>query len=476
MFVFLLQVRHAVVEGGPLYLFAVFSAIVWALWVVKVVLSRRYEPWREPYETTTSVLVPVVDEPVDLFRDVLRRIVAQRPTETIVVINGARNHALEEVCAEFADDGVVWTWTPIPSKRNAVNVGTELASGEILVLVDSDTVWTRDTLCELVKPFADPGIGGVTTRQRVLDPQRHFFTRWADWLENSRVKYSMPAQSVLGHVGCLPGRTIAFRRQIVVKAMDEFMHGRFLGVFLEISDDRTLTNLALKQGYPHRVPVDVPRVHRRTGHRAEALQAAAAVGARVAVQHPSHAAVDGAPRTGARGVLRLRHRASLPAPGSSHRWCRTRRERHWRQLLHRLSPRVRVRLGHGRGRRVDRAGVRVVDGDPTAAPPRGSAGRLVADARVRAVLVDVSHAHPPHRVLPDGPRGGLGHPPRRLLRDAGRRHRRARTRDRAGPDRHRRSRRTHAIRGRRAHRCPRRPRNRRDPGAGASGGGRPATH
>lgn len=249
MFVFLLQVRHAVVEGGPLYLFAVFSAIVWALWVVKIVLSRRYEPWREPYETTTSVLVPVVDEPVDLFRDVLRRIVAQRPTETIVVINGARNHALEEVCAEFADDGVVWTWTPIPSKRNAVKVGTELASGEILVLVDSDTVWTRDTLCELVKPFADPGIGGVTTRQRVLDPQRHFFTRWADWLENSRVKYSMPAQSVLGHVGCLPGRTIAFRRQIVVKAMDEFMHGRFLGVFLEISDDRTLTNLALKQGY-----------------------------------------------------------------------------------------------------------------------------------------------------------------------------------------------------------------------------------
>src|SRR4051794_1185110 len=31
--------------------------------------------------------------------------------------------------------------------------------------------------------------------------------------------------------------------------MDAFMHGRFLGVFLEVSDDRTLTNLTLKQGY-----------------------------------------------------------------------------------------------------------------------------------------------------------------------------------------------------------------------------------
>jgi hyaluronan synthase len=59
----------------------------------------------------------------------------------------------------------------------------------------------------------------------------------------------MPAQSVLGQVGCLPGRTIAFRREILVRVMPEFMTGRFLGVFLEVSDDRTLTNLTLKEGY-----------------------------------------------------------------------------------------------------------------------------------------------------------------------------------------------------------------------------------
>ncbi|GAA1648842.1 glycosyltransferase [Georgenia ruanii] len=249
MFVFLLMLRHAFVEDGHLYLFAVFSAIVWGLWLLKIFLSRRYRPWTAPHETTTSVVIPVVDEPLDLFRDVLTRICAQSPTETIVVINGPRNVELEQVCAEFADDGVQWTWTPVPGKRNAVKVGTEMASGEILVLVDSDTVWARDTLSELVKPFADARVGGVTTAQRILDPGRSFLTRWADWLENSRVKYSMPAQSVLGQVGCLPGRTIAFRRQVVVDAMDDFMHARFLGVFLEVSDDRTLTNLTLKQGY-----------------------------------------------------------------------------------------------------------------------------------------------------------------------------------------------------------------------------------
>jgi hyaluronan synthase len=117
------------------------------------------------------------------------------------------------------------------------------------VLVDSDTVWTDGALAELVKPFADPRVGGVTTRQRILEPNRSWITRWADWLENTRALYSMPAQSVLGQVGCLPGRTIAFRRSILMRVMHDFMTQKFLGVFLEVSDDRTLTNLTLKAGY-----------------------------------------------------------------------------------------------------------------------------------------------------------------------------------------------------------------------------------
>ncbi|MCL3860303.1 glycosyltransferase [Actinotalea sp. K2] len=248
MFIFILQIRHMLDDNSEFYLFAAFSAMIWILWVIKVVLSRRYRPYVEPHRTTTSVVVPVVDEPEDLFRDVLGRMVEQGPDEIIVVINGARNPVLESVSDEFSPL-VRWVHTPIPGKRNAVKIGTELSRHEITVLVDSDTVWTPGALEELVKPFADERIGGVTTRQRILEPTRSWMTRWADWLENSRSLYSMPAQSVLGHVGCLPGRTIAFRRNILIRVMDKFMTERFLGVFLEVSDDRTLTNLTLKEGY-----------------------------------------------------------------------------------------------------------------------------------------------------------------------------------------------------------------------------------
>lgn len=248
MFIFILQLRDMFHGQREIYLFAVFSTLVWVMWIVKVLLSRRYRPYTTPWHGTTSVVVPVVDEPLDLFRDVLRRIVEQRPDEVIVVINGKPNAQLAAVCDEFAP-AVRWVHTPIPGKRNAVKIGTELSRGEITVLVDSDTIWMPDALSELIKPFADPTVGGVTTRQRILEPERSWITRWADWLENTRALYSMPAQSVLGQVGCLPGRTIAFRRSILMDVMHDFMTARFLGVFLEVSDDRTLTNLTLKAGY-----------------------------------------------------------------------------------------------------------------------------------------------------------------------------------------------------------------------------------
>jgi cellulose synthase/poly-beta-1,6-N-acetylglucosamine synthase-like glycosyltransferase len=248
LFIFILQIRH-LIEGHPeLYLFTVYSACIWILWIIKVLVSRQYRPFTGTYTGSTSVVVPVVDEPLDLFRDVIERMVEQKPGEIIVVINGAENPALQAVCDEYAPL-VRWVHTPIPGKRNAVMIGTNLSKGDITVLVDSDTVWMPNALDELVKPFADARVGGVTTRQRILEPERSWITRWADWLENSRSLYSMPAQSVMGQVGCLPGRTIAFRRSILMTVMDKFMTERFMGVFLEVSDDRTLTNLTLKEGY-----------------------------------------------------------------------------------------------------------------------------------------------------------------------------------------------------------------------------------
>ena len=127
MFIAILEMRHTLTQHGHLYLFSVFVLLTWLVWVLKVYLSRMYRPWRSDFRTTTSVVIPVVDEPLALFRDVLRRIVQQAPTEIVVVINGPRNPDLERVCDEFAPH-VRWKWTPVAGKRNAVRVGVKAAA------------------------------------------------------------------------------------------------------------------------------------------------------------------------------------------------------------------------------------------------------------------------------------------------------------------------------------------------------------
>ena len=78
----------------------------------------------------------------------------------------------------------------------------------------------------------------------------------------------MPAMSVLGTVGCLPGRTIAFRTAIVRQVMPEFLNQRFLGFVLEVSDDRTLTSLDTQGRVQNRLPGHVAGIHRRADQTA----------------------------------------------------------------------------------------------------------------------------------------------------------------------------------------------------------------
>ena len=233
-------------ESGKIYAFTIFILYVWALWLLKKRVSTKYRPFSGSSDFETSVIIPVVDEPTPVFMDVLRRIKKQSPSEFLVVINGKRNLKLESICKK---ENVNYIWTEVAGKRNALKVGIENTTKPVVVLVDSDTLWSPNTLEELVKPFNDPSVGGATTKQHILNPNRNIITKWASWLEEVRNRYSMPAMSVYGQVGCLPGRTIAFRRKVLESAIPDFMNEKFLGVKLEVSDDRSLTNYCLKQGY-----------------------------------------------------------------------------------------------------------------------------------------------------------------------------------------------------------------------------------
>lgn len=238
-------------SNGLIFIFLVAMGLVILGWVTKVVPSWFYTPYTESFRGTAAVVIPVADESIDIFHEVVNCVLLNKPSQLVIVHNGPANRQLESLTlalAQTTSTTVSYHQLDAASKRQAIIAGVSQLTEDVVVLVDSDTFWGPETLNELLRPFADERVGGVTGKQRIQRTTGSIWERWADWFELVRSEYQLPAMSVFGQVGCLPGRTIAFRRKVLVEHADEFLSDKFLGIHHEVSDDRSLTNYALKMG------------------------------------------------------------------------------------------------------------------------------------------------------------------------------------------------------------------------------------
>jgi cellulose synthase/poly-beta-1,6-N-acetylglucosamine synthase-like glycosyltransferase len=247
MYTFLTDLYDGVHGAGPTAFMALF-VYVWAVWIAKALMSRRYKPFREPAgDLTASVIVPVYNEPEDVFRRALASVRANGPAELIAVVDGGDEH-VAAVAQDYCDRVLR---IPKSGKRAAIATGFEISDpgNGVVVVLDSDTVWEPGALREMLRPFADALVGGVTPRQAIFDRDRTPIRRLADWIEDLRFHLTVPAQSVFGQVGCLAGRTIAYRRSAFEPAVGVLVRQSILGVPQHVGDDRVLTNELLRRGW-----------------------------------------------------------------------------------------------------------------------------------------------------------------------------------------------------------------------------------
>jgi hyaluronan synthase len=225
-----------------------FFVYVWAVWALKLLASRRYRPFTgDPGPLGVSVLVPIFREPEAVLRRALASVRAEGPDELIAIIDGG-DAATAAIAAELCDRVLR---IPKAGKRTAIAAGLAASdpSTDVVVVLDSDTVWEPGALAEMLRPFADPRVGGVTPRQAIFDPGDNAVRRLADWIEDLRYGLTVPAQSVFGQIGCLAGRTIAYRRVAFEPAVEALVRQNVLGLALHVGDDRVLTNELLRAGW-----------------------------------------------------------------------------------------------------------------------------------------------------------------------------------------------------------------------------------
>jgi hyaluronan synthase len=254
-----------------LHLFLLFFIYVWVFFLIKLHYARKYKPYREAYTASVSIVIPEYKEPQAVLTRVLESIRSNSESiEEVIIAVDSRDEKNLQFLRNYEKRFSKLQTIEVKQKgkRAAEAVGIKKAKGEIVVIMDSDTVLSNsNTIAELIKPFKDPWIGGVTPAQRInMNPHNDLRKRFSDWMENMRCTLSFPAMSVKGVVGCLPGRCIAFRKENILPYIDtEFLNERFWGVRCETGDDRCLTHIVLRHGFKTvyqstaKVLTDVPK-------------------------------------------------------------------------------------------------------------------------------------------------------------------------------------------------------------------------
>jgi cellulose synthase/poly-beta-1,6-N-acetylglucosamine synthase-like glycosyltransferase len=230
------------VLGTPL---GVLGLIRWGTWLVRRFPAVLYKPVINDHRLPLSIVVPVYQEDPEIFAAAIESWLANDVEEVILVID-ASDTTCQDIAARYPVTVVI---TDVPGKRDALRRGWRAARTELVALVDSDTIWANDVAAEVSKPFANPRIGGVGTRQSVYG-STGFLARITDMFLDHRYFDENASQSLLGKaVSCLSGRTAVYRRALLLEIEDDFMNEKFWGVQSLSGDDKRLTTLILERGH-----------------------------------------------------------------------------------------------------------------------------------------------------------------------------------------------------------------------------------
>jgi hyaluronan synthase len=227
------------------------------LW--RVILVFFYKPvpgCRDEILPTCTVIVPAFNEGKQVY-ETLKSIAASDYPEDrlhlIAVDDGSADDTWEWI--QKAEDLLKERITTIrlphnQGKRHALYAGMRQAGGEVLVTVDSDSMVVADTVRNLVSPFvADRKIGAVAGNVRVLNVNKGIIPKMLDVSFVFSFDFLRASQSMVKTVMCTPGALSAYRRDIIMGVLKEWVDQTFCGRPANIGEDRALTNLILRQGF-----------------------------------------------------------------------------------------------------------------------------------------------------------------------------------------------------------------------------------
>jgi cellulose synthase/poly-beta-1,6-N-acetylglucosamine synthase-like glycosyltransferase/peptidoglycan/xylan/chitin deacetylase (PgdA/CDA1 family)/spore germination protein YaaH len=208
------------------------------------------EHWRErhavydsTYSPTVAVIVPAFNEEKVILQTVVSLLASDHPPnfEIVVVDDGSTDGTYQRCLETFASEPRVRVFTkPNSGKPDALNYGVRHTASEIVIALDADTLFARDTISKLIRHFANPRVGAVAGNAKVGN-RVNLLTRWQALEYVTSQNLDRRAFNLLNCVTVVPGAVGAWRRELIeqVAGFND----------LTLAEDADLTMSIRKLGY-----------------------------------------------------------------------------------------------------------------------------------------------------------------------------------------------------------------------------------
>lgn len=202
-----------------------------------------------------TIIVPAYNEGEYVATTLKSVIASDYPAEKMEIIavnDGSKDDTWDWICKaaqEFPGRIITRNLLRNGGKRRALYEGIKMATGDIVVTIDSDSAITVDALRKIAAPFAKPTVGAVAGNIRVTNLDEGFIPKMLDVAFAFGFEFVRCAQSLIGSVLCTPGALSAYRLAAIRPLMEEWVNQTFMGRPSGIGEDRAITSMLLRENW-----------------------------------------------------------------------------------------------------------------------------------------------------------------------------------------------------------------------------------
>jgi cellulose synthase/poly-beta-1,6-N-acetylglucosamine synthase-like glycosyltransferase len=182
--------------------------------------ERRAEFLRK--QPLVSIIVPAHNEEKVIRQCIRSLLETDYPNKEIIVVDDASTDKTYQIAKRFADrKEVALLRNTSPQGRGgksfAMNLALSVCKGDYIVQVDADTTFDRNTLEEMLAPFADPKVGAVTGNIKVRNAGNTIVTKFQACEYLLSITLWRNWASRLGILLQIAGGLSCFRRDLLQK-------------------------------------------------------------------------------------------------------------------------------------------------------------------------------------------------------------------------------------------------------------------